>query len=263
MAPINFEDKLKDKLENRTLSPSPDAWNKLADRLDKEEKKNNNITFWWLGIAASIIGVILVTTQFYKNDADVKNLPVVVDTQSNPDSNTKLEKEPVKAIEALNNSEIDTKNNQDISLTEVVSISENKTPKKQGLVSKELEIVKPEINNDVLASINEVKSQKDDNPIVETLSQEELKIIEVVDVIKQLNTDDSTVSDKQIDSLLKQAQREILRQGIFDESTKTVNADDLLQDVELELDQTFRDKVFKAVKSSYKSVKTAVAERRN
>jgi len=58
MAPIKFEDKLKDKLESRSLQPSEDAWNTLANKLDKEEEKNNNTRFWWLGIAASIIGVI-------------------------------------------------------------------------------------------------------------------------------------------------------------------------------------------------------------
>jgi hypothetical protein len=87
--------------------------------------------------------------------------------------------------------------------------------------------------------------------------------MEVVAEIKQLQTNESSVSDEEIDSLLKQAQREILKQQIYDETTRTVNADNLLQDVEMELEQSFRDKVFEALKSSYSSVKTAVAERRN
>ena len=42
-----------------------------------------------------------------------------------------------------------------------------------------------------------------------------------------------------------------------------IDASDLLQDVEADLDQSFRDKVFKTLKSSYYSVKTAVADRNN
>jgi len=34
MAPIKFEENIKDKLEKRTLSPASDSWSKLAERLD-------------------------------------------------------------------------------------------------------------------------------------------------------------------------------------------------------------------------------------
>ena len=42
MAPIKFEEQLKEKLEQRTIQPSQDAWNKLNDRLDNVEEKQNN-----------------------------------------------------------------------------------------------------------------------------------------------------------------------------------------------------------------------------
>ena len=40
MAPIKFEEQLKDKLEKRTMSPSAESWAKLSDRLDAEDQKN-------------------------------------------------------------------------------------------------------------------------------------------------------------------------------------------------------------------------------
>lgn len=263
MAPIKFEDKLKDKLENRTLMPSPDSWNTLADRLDKEEEKNNNSRFWWLGIAASILGIILVTTQFYKNDSEVKDLPIVVDTQTIPESNTELTKEPVEYKDVISNSESVTEIINDSPKDEVALTSSVKTNEEQKPIRKEKIISQPEITKDVIASTASSKPDIKQDVKVNALSQEELKIIEVVDVIKQLTADESLVSEREIDSLLKQAQREIIQQRIYDESTKTVNADALLQDVEVELDQSFRAKVFDALKSSYNSVKTAVAERRN
>lgn len=263
MAPIKFEDKLKDKLENRSLQPSEDAWNTLANRLDKEDKKNNNTKFWWLGIAASIIGVILIKTQFYKSTETVKDLPIVVDTQVNTKRDAELIIQPVKIGEIVGTSEDNTKTVEINSTTEVASVSSKEISKSKKLATTKKVELQPEDTQDMVASIEKSKSETKDNSMVKGLSKEELKIIEVVDIIKQLQTDDTSVSDKEIDSLLKQAQREILKQQIYDETTKTVSADALLQDVEVELEQSFRDKVFEALKSGYGTVRTAVAERHN
>ena len=258
MAPIKFEDKLKDKLENRSLQPSNDAWNSLADRLDKEDEKNGNTKFWWLGIAATILGVLLVTTQFYKNEINTKDLPTVVET------NSKIQNEDEIAIEHII-SDLDEKEEgvEAINQIENVSIPNTTVNNTQQSIKKEKSVVKSNISQDAVASLNEAKSKLEEQVPVKVLTPEELKIIDVVAEIKKLNTDDSSVTNKEIDSLLKQAQREILKQKIYDETTKTVNADALLQDVEVELEQSFRDKVFEALKSGYGSVKTAVAERRN
>ena len=262
MAPIKFEDKLKDKLENRSLQPSLDAWSTLADRLDKEDKKNNTTRFWWIGIAASLVGVILITTQFYKNTPSTEVLPVIVDTKIEVQNGKKLTLELDLINEVVSNSEIENNNVDVVKATEVASVSNIKAAKPQKTITKEKLQIHEEPQNAV-ASIIATKAAVDDNIPVKVLSREELKIIEVVDLVKQLQANESSVSDKEIDSLLKQAQREILKQDIFDETTKTVSADALLQDVEEELEHSFRDKVYEALKSSYNSVKTAVAERHN
>ena len=72
MAPIKFEENIKEKLDKRTIQPSIEAWNKLSARLN-ENKKRNNKPFWWLGIAASIIGVFFVASQFFNNDVKVED----------------------------------------------------------------------------------------------------------------------------------------------------------------------------------------------
>ena len=73
---------------------------------------------------------------------------------------------------------------------------------------------------------------------------------------------DGEVKKKEYD-LLKEAEREIFKDKLKNENTRTVNANDLLQDVEADLEQSFRAKVFETLKSSYDSVKTAVANRNN
>lgn len=262
MAPIKFEDKLKDKLENRSLHPSEDAWSTLANKLDKEDDKNNSTKFWWLGIAASIIGVILITTQFYKTTEEVKDLPIIVDTKTSTQSDSEVVKGPNVNANILTNFEEKKDIIESLNSTEVASVSNTKVVENQKHIANKKRKQPQELKN-VFVSKEQSTPQRIENSPVKTLTQEELKIIEVVDVIKQLQGSESSVSDKEIDSLLKQAQREILKQRIFDETTRTVNADALLQDVEVELEQSFRDKVFEALKSSYNSVKTAVAERRN
>jgi hypothetical protein len=263
MAPIKFEDKLKDKLENRSLQPSEDAWNILANRLDEDDKKYSSKRFWWLGIAASIIGVILITTQFYKSTEEVKDLPVVVDTKTSTQSDSEVVKEPNVNTNILTNSEEKNEIIELVNTTEVASVSNSEASENQKHIGNKKRTEQSQELQNVYASKEKLTPERVDNSPVKTLTQEELKIIEVVDVIKQLQASESSVSDKEIDSLLKQAQREILMQRIFDETTRTVNADALLQDVEVELEQSFRDKVFEALKSSYNSVKTAVAERHN
>ena len=263
MAPIKFENKLKDKLENRSIKPSPDAWSTLSDRLDIEDEKSNNTRFWWIGIAASIVGVVLITTQFYNNTPNVEVSPIVVDTNTEVQNDAKLISEPVTVDEIVSNSEVKKESVKIVKTTEVAEVSIDKVAKTQKPVVKDKIRLNIEEPQHVVASLEESKQEMNDNVSVKVLSQEDLKIIAVVDVIKQLKANESSVSDKEIDSLLKQAQREILKQDIYDEATRTVSADALLQDVEVELQQSFRDKVFEALKLSYNSVKTAVVERHN
>ena len=78
-----------------------------------------------------------------------------------------------------------------------------------------------------------------------------------IDVLESKNTE---VTDTEIDSLLRQAQREILEDKIFGKDN-TVDAIALLADVEKELDKSFRDEIFDALKDGFIKVRTAVADR--
>ena len=92
---------------------------------------------------------------------------------------------------------------------------------------------------------------------------EDLRVKQEVDKIQELKNEGELVTDDYIEALLKQGQKEITLQKIYKELTKTVDADALLQDVETDIQQSFRNKVFEALKTSYNTVKTAVAERNN
>ena len=80
MAPVKFEENIKDKLEKRSLNSSVNAWTNLEKRLDTQDKKQKGKIFWWFGIAASIISVLLITQQFIStNFNNEQQVPVIVD----------------------------------------------------------------------------------------------------------------------------------------------------------------------------------------
>ena len=90
-----------------------------------------------------------------------------------------------------------------------------------------------------------------------------MKLQEVVAKVQELKKANNTVSEAEINALLDQAQKEIALHKLYNESTKKVDANALLQDVEADLEQSFRDRAFKAIKLGYNYVKTTVAERNN
>ena len=87
MAPIKFEEQLKDKLEERNLQPSSESWAKLSERLDAEEKKTKFPWFWWMGIAAAVIITLTVFMQTLGPKNTEQSLPQVVEQEVKDDFN--------------------------------------------------------------------------------------------------------------------------------------------------------------------------------
>ncbi|MFD1163586.1 hypothetical protein [Hwangdonia seohaensis] len=259
MAANKFEKKIKDKLEKRTIKPSADAWNKLSHRLENQEEKRNNKAFWWLGIAASIIGVLLVVTQVFKNDSGEHVAPQIVvtpelvkqdDISTGSITADKIANEKVEPIEEIS---------EDI---------KSKEANQSNQIQKKPTVIKPNLIKETTRIVEEkdVQTTKETHVepvkiISEKLTLEEQKIKEVIAQVKTLKDGKNQVTENEIEALLIEAQNEIKLKRLYNESTKKVDALTLLQDVEDELDQSFRDQVFKALKENFITVKTAVAQR--
>lgn len=263
MAPIKFEEQLKEKLEKRTIQPSSEAWSTLANRLDQQDKKQNHKTFWWLGIAASIVGIILVSTFVFDNSKSKISIPTVVDIKKGEEGKTNsVSSDKVEVAQQEN-----IKNSEDEMMTSNEGQVNSQVAKTPNIVSPKNEtILKETIVKETVAS-NDVK-QENQNPAtlgtpVNPSDFEQAKLNDVVAEINRLQTENNGVSEKEIDSLLKRAEREILTNRIDNENTRTVDANALLQDVEADLEQSFRAKALDALKGGYETVKTAVAERNN
>ena len=287
MAPIKFEENIKDKLEKRSIEPSSEAWSQLSAQLDAHDKKNSRSWFLYIGIAASIVGVLLVTTLFFKSSENQIVSPTLVETEiSEPVNQTKQEQHAPElsvqenvAVDNISNDEM--KNSEGVTTEQQLMTSLKQNKDKVAHISEETQISETKKTSITKASsiVDNLKSldtrialnaSNDPKDAVEktaiatsSLTPEELKVLKVVNQIKALDSDGTAATDEEIETLLKRAERDILKERIYNETTRTVDADALLQDVEDDLDQSFRTKVFEALKSSYNTVKTAVAERNN
>lgn len=260
MAPIKLEEQLKEKLEQRELQPSNQAWSKLANRLENQEKKESR-SLWWLGIAASMVLILAVSLPYFNNDSE-NTQPIIVDVENeNETQSDNLNKEVTNDViqevvkQEKNDAIVETK-------TPLITKEEN-TIIKEPKATINKEIIKNEVEVVDITKPEEVLKKEIEKPLEQLKTFEEIKILDVVAEIQKMQQEPSGVSDREIDSLLKVAHKEILTQRIYNETTKTVDADALLQDVEADLEQSFRGKVFEALKLNYSKVKTAVAERNN
>ena len=252
MAPIKFEENIKDKLDKRKLKPSPEAWSKLSKRMDSGQEKRTSKNFWWLGIAASIVGILFVVSQFVFDKPVIINAPEIVDSPEIIENNKDVE---------LVNQEI---NVLELNKNEVIA---NASIKEKESFESKIEFSQPTFKeNNVIAQNNlEPQIVEDDTVlssiVLKEITFEEQKIQDVVAQVQALTEDNKEVTNETIDALLFEAQREITLKQLINKKTGMVDADLLLQDVEAEVDQSFRSKVFEALRNSYNSVKTAVANR--
>ncbi len=275
MAPLNFEDKIKEKLEQRAIEPSEGSWEKLSGQLDQvQNQKNGNRKIWWYSLAAIFVGVLILTSVFFKNPVSKE-----VNTQL-VDRNTEIVKQNDTEIVQKDNEDhqnivgkeyviADTKKNED----KLVVAAEDKTELKR----KEKENSQ-KAKSGSLISADGIKQEKqtieivqNDSEIIKIPKQEEAlsinpevinsKIADIVAHVEELQKNNAEVTDEEINELLLKAQKDITTQKIL--KSNTVSASALLQDVEEEIDETFKQKVFEALKAGFQKVKTAVAEREN
>ncbi len=243
MALNNFEKQIKEKFSHRTIEPSNDAWAKLETKLVAKKSQYNFKNLYWI-VAAVFIGVVVVNIVKTTNSNVDTTLPVIVNEEKNQNSNQQKEE--------INN------NRKEPALVfdkEKVNVDKELQEKTAVVTLKEIEntenTFETVVNENKKGSI--VKVRQKENKLID------LKVNEVLLSISELNEKSGSVTDAEIDELLLKAQKEISTQRILE--SNRVDATALLLDVEGELDKSFRDKVFKAIKNGYLKVKTAVAER--
>ena len=262
MAPYKLEDNIREKLEARELKPSADAWKKLESKLDAAKPKKKTLV--WYYVAASFVGFLILASVFFsRNDSKLNNQIVDENVELN---NSKKDSEIIP-----NNSEtekiVSEENNPEKDETTIPK-NETENPKQKSFQQKPIPQKKSAIDKKIekmeaIANVLEEQNQQSLKTTVRETKQEDKifnnKVDEVVASVKKLQENKTEVTANDVEALLNNARREIQTQRILN-STK-VDATALLQDVEWDLDKSFRDKVFDALGEGFNKVRTAVTER--
>ena len=130
MAANNIEESIKNKLEKRTIQPSTDAWAKLENRLDATDQKHNNKSIFWIGLAASIVGILLIASQFFNEASLEKSTPVLVVTPEviKQNDHTEVAIEESNVEELINSSEKPTSEIQTTQVAATPTINSKTKP---------------------------------------------------------------------------------------------------------------------------------------
>lgn len=250
MEPNKFEKHIKDKFQEREIKPSSNAWEKISSKLEAPVE-NRKSPFVWYSIAASFIGVLLVSFFYFssENEQNIPNTQVVEDS-----SNEEIEEVKDIGTDILVESATKTK---------VVDITRDIATKK--IKEKSVQKIKQEILiPDAGIALLEKEVSTNKNIQKENGLPDDIIDVKALEVVAEVNSleENAIVSDSEVDSLLRKAQREILINKLFNK-TKSVDAMALLTQVEDELDQSFREKVFESLKEKFLQARTAVANRNN
>ncbi len=241
-----FEKTFRKELKKREISPAANSWEKLSSQLEKEDKKSQSY-YWLTGIAASLTAAFLIFSFVFNNET-ITEEPAIVDAPSSviereQDENTIIKKE----TPALVNEE------KDLRLNNVPAAKEQP----QGTVNAPVQEIVVNNSQDLPKKLENVSAAED-------LVRDEKLSAGLEEVIAEVNSkleNTGDLSETEIDALLYQAAAEISRNRNNKAYAGKIDAGSLLMDVEMELDQTFRDKVFDLLKEGYLKARTAVANR--
>lgn len=258
MEPNKFEEHIRTQLHEREIQPSAAAWDTLDARLGAS--KSNNKTLWY-AIAASLVAILVVGSFLVNNETPVSKeivfeAPQTQNQENEQITNTMPIQEDTKVLDAtkvyLENSKeniLPKKTEENTQLATTKAIQKNKNTSKK-VPNKALGVIE---ENTTLIPIKNIAK----NDVVQ------LKVEEVVAQVKKMNADNTQVTAQDIEALLVKAQQDIATQRILKQATTKIDPASLLNDVESELEQSFRNKVFDALGEGFNKVRTAVVERNN
>ena len=222
MEPNNIENQIREKLNQREIQPSQNAWDRLDAMLSIEEQKPKR-NFKWISIAAIFVGFTLIGIFMMNKESSIDN--VIPSNSIVLENETKLfEKEPTPEIE--NNfskvKEEETVVHQSTKKTEKSSTEIN--PKKDFLLDNH---------------------SKQEETIVENQPKESTnKYINAESLLAEIETGEK-----------------IEIPNISKKPSVKVDANALLSSAEKEVDESFRDKVIQSINKKYNSVKSTLANR--
>lgn len=246
MAKYNFEKKVKETLQQREINPSKDSWNAIEKQM-KTEMVTKKKGYLWYGVAASFIGILLVSVIYVSLNRTGIQEPTTV----------------VKAAVEKQEETVDPDSTEPI-IEEQLAVQETLKVEHLSSAKKEVEplLKEPKESNQFIVTNDEVTLEQRETNVTdfsENVGIED-KIAEVVAKVNALEQQNGTVDDVAIDSLLRQAQTELFTEQMIG-AGNSVDAMALLSEVEDELNLSLRDQLFEKLKDGYAKVRSAIAYR--
>ena len=244
MAPIEFEKQIKERLEEREIKPSSEAWDKVKNEIDIPPASKKPGIYRY-AVAATLVG-ILISVLWINNSAEnnaLENLPVVEnpvvpDSESEQPDHLQIESQSL-IVDADANEAVD----------------EASVP--QTVESQDRPVAAQDIALDY-------QDKENVDPVLSLADEDQIdqKIAEVVAQVELMENNQESLTDAEVDSLLINAQQELMAERAL-QTENEVDAIELLAGIEEELDKSFRDQVLERLKNGYIKVRTAVADRNN
>lgn len=215
MKPNSFDHKIKESLSNRTIQPSSQAWDRLDAMLTLQEKPKGKPWKIYFSIAASVVAIAVVL--LVQNQGQIDQ-----DTLTPKENPVVIQNEEVKEIQET----LETKPNANFPLPTVTNSPKehfsNQSDLKNTVVQKSQESV----------SNSEIQETK-------ALSSEQLKRAQLL--LASIEHDSNVENVKTV--------------HITKNTNIAVNGSDLLENVEEEMNQTYREKMVKKVNKNLNSIR--------
>lgn len=228
-----LEKEFRKKLNQREITPTENAWDRLDAMLTVAEEKKPKRSYGWIYMAASIIGFAFLGT-FFLNQSNqngtIENNEVVIENNQKAEP---IQKDILK-VPSISKSE------STVVISEVKKVKEN---------------ARDTNTRDTNASVkNQVAENSPTDNLIPILEKKEINQ-EIVQIAA------TNTSDLNVDKMLAAVQT-ISKEGNSKTKVK-VNPNMLLTQVDGELELSFREKVINKVNKNYQTVKVALANRNN
>lgn len=229
MEPNKLEKEIREKLGKREIQPGEMAWDRLDAMLTVSEKKKPKRRAW-MYLAASFLGLLLAGTLFLKQAEN--NDSIIIKDSNNVVTAPKVQEE--------------NKDKSNITTIPPQAVKEAKLP----VIKNEAVAVKA-ANKPQIKKMRALQADK--NKITAPILQKQ-------EVAANNEKQEVKISPAYEAEMLLASTMENTQQ-INDKPTVNVDPNSLLNEVEGELNESFRSKVWQTVTKNYNVVKTSVVNR--
>lgn len=246
MAPVEFEKDLQNKMRSRVVEPKADSWDRIEARLDAEAPRSKKTFLKWKLLAAASVVFFLGFFLMRESDLEVPKGAGVVENPGGtlPEAQDISDKTTDFTIPESDSPTSDIAAGQR---------DENPVSPKASKVPMQVKKERQPLRQAVLAD------RSLDIPPPELRDEMRISTADLATAAESENSNDK-IADSEVDALLSRALEVVEKRGAASDTT-ALNPARLLNEVESELDETFREQILKKLKTGYNKVRTAVADR--